>query len=75
MYLAVYVDDILVAAHSTAEVEEFETAFCKKVSRIKSGVATRYIGLDIERDRGRRTITLSQGPFTRELLRSERNSG
>jgi hypothetical protein len=74
LYLCVYVDDILVIGPpggSTVEMEAFEAAFAAKVSRIKSGPAIRFVGIDFSRDLVAKTITLRQQVFIADLLKSE----
>jgi hypothetical protein len=76
-YLCVYVDDILVIGHSGCELEmdAFDEGLRQRVHRIKSGPVQRFVGIDIARSRGARTVTLTQTPFLTELLKTEGMTG
>ena len=73
LYLCVYDNDILVigSSGSTVEIDSFEEAFKLRVSKIKSGPAVRFIGVELERNRGARTITVRQSQYVTSMLKSE----
>jgi hypothetical protein len=62
------VDDIIVTGNSPDEIRKtidyFATEF-KKISGL--GEINRFIGIDLIRDRAKRTITLSQSPYASQI--------
>jgi hypothetical protein len=71
-YVVVYVDDIIFTGNNEPELEkaiqEIGSQF-KKISDL--GEITRYIGVDIERDYEKHTISLSQVPYVETYLRDK----
>jgi hypothetical protein len=63
-----YVDDIIVTGNSPDEISKtidyFATEF-KKISDL--GEISRFIGIDLMRDRAKRTITRSQSPYASQI--------
>jgi hypothetical protein len=70
VYLGVYVDDILVLGN-LADCTSFEDDLRGRVTKIKTGEALRYTGIEIQRDRIARTVTLSQCPFIKSVVEQE----
>jgi hypothetical protein len=70
VYLGVYVDDILVIG-SLAGCTAFEDDLRGKVTKIKTGDVLRYTGIEIDRNRSARTVTLTQGPFIKGFVEVE----
>jgi hypothetical protein len=75
LYLCIYVDDILVIGSSKTAMDNFETAFGTRVTKVKSSEALRYVGISIRRNRATRTITISQGAFIADILQQEGMTG
>ena len=68
IYLLVYVDDILIAARSKADVEWVKKALADKFEAHDLGEAHYFLGIDIVRNRAARTVKLSQKRLTAELV-------
>ena len=68
VFLVVYVDDILVAANNTAAVQNAKREVLGRFKGRDLGEAGVYLGLEISRDRGAGTLTISQPAFTAQLL-------
>ena len=68
IFLLVYVDDILIAARSKADVEWVKQALTSKFEAHDLGEAHYFLGIDIVRDRAARTVKLSQKRLTSELV-------
>ena len=68
IYLLTYVDDILLVSASTALVDATKARLMHAFDARDLGEASYYLGMDIIRDRTARTITLSQGRLTADLL-------
>jgi hypothetical protein len=79
-FVVTYVDDIFVIRNSPDEIRKtidyFATEF-KKISDL--GEISRFIGINLIRDRAKRTITLSQASYASQIgaenSKSEGNSG
>jgi hypothetical protein len=79
-FVVTYVDDIVVTGNSPDEIrktiEYFATDF-KKISDV--GEISRFIGIDLIRDRATRIITLSQSPYVSQIgakhSKSDENTG
>jgi hypothetical protein len=56
-------------------MDNFEAAFGKRVTKVKSSEALRYVGLSIKRNRVTKTITISQGPFIADMIAQEEMTG
>jgi hypothetical protein len=74
VYLGAYVDDILLIG-KMQDCTDFEKELAGKVTKIKAGEALRYTGVEIKRDRAARTVTLSQGPFIKDMIEAEGLTG
>ena len=66
----IYVDNAIVAALSTNQIDKFyeDLASTFKVKII--GEPVRFLGCDITRNRATKTITISQKAYTQEILQS-----
>jgi hypothetical protein len=71
MYVATYVDDILTTALSVKELLQFEEALRGRVYKLNGGPLEKYIGMEVVRDRVKRTITLRQSQFLHEVVTKE----
>ena len=62
-YDLLYVDDLLIAAPSLNLIQAFKADFSRrfKIKDLRS--VSRIIGIDISRDRDRRTLTMSQAHY------------
>lgn len=67
-YLLIYVDDILIAAPTEADVEKIKEGLLATFEARDLGEATFFLGMDIRRDRQERTIKLSQERMTTALV-------
>ena len=66
--IAVYVDDLVVAAPSQDTVKMIESMLSSTYS-MKDAVILRFVlGIHVQRDRPRRTISLHQSSYTRSIL-------
>ena len=68
LYLAVYVDDILPASKSKALMADVKAKLMKSFDTRDLGPATQFLGMQIVRNRSKRTLTLSQERMTAEIL-------
>jgi len=70
LLLTCYVDDILISYHRNdgAEAAAFKARLMTRFSARDEGPVTRYLGLDVTRDRIQRTLTLSQEQYTLDVL-------
>ena len=79
MYLSSHVDDVLVSYSSEAIRVRFDEALRTFFGKMPNGEdrvtggdseVREYLGIAVERDRVKKTITLHQYPFIRKLLDS-----
>ena len=59
MYLLIYVDDMLIASNDEAEIEAFKRQLNYEFSMKDLGPAKKILGINIHRDRSKKTLTLS----------------
>ena len=68
--LIIYVDNILTAFPKTAAGralnEEFQAAYAKRFKYERRGVPTRFMGIEIKRDRENKKMSLTQTKYIRE---------
>jgi hypothetical protein len=70
--LCLYVDDILVIGSNLQQVQEFETLLSTKVMKLKIiGDTTRFVGVNIKRNREERKNYLSQEQFVSDIVINE----
>jgi hypothetical protein len=70
--LCLYVDDILIIGSNLQQVLEFETLLSSKVMKLKIiGDTTRFVGVNIKRNREERKIHLSQEQFVSDIVINE----
>ncbi|CAI7890387.1 unnamed protein product, partial [Closterium sp. NIES-53] len=67
-YILVYVDDLVFATADTAGLAHVKSELQKRHMCTDLGELRSYLGLQITRDRARRTITLSQSHMVQQLL-------
>eukprot|EP01035_Chromulina_nebulosa_P025366 gene25366-33109_t len=69
--VVVYVDDILFIGDDKAEIQEILTHVESRVTAMTTmGEVTRYIGVEIKRDRVNHTLSLSQQPFIDKIVKN-----
>ncbi|KXZ41602.1 hypothetical protein GPECTOR_370g152 [Gonium pectorale] len=68
VYVLLHVDDLLMAADTEAQLAEVKAALASAFEVKDLGVATRYLNMEIVRDRAARTLKLSQQSYAEELL-------
>ncbi|CAI6008485.1 unnamed protein product [Closterium sp. NIES-65] len=67
-YILVYVDDLVFATADTAELAYVKSELQKRHTCTDLGELRSYLGLQITRDRARRTITLTQSHMVQQVL-------
>ncbi|CAI7859464.1 unnamed protein product [Closterium sp. NIES-54] len=67
-YILVYVDDLVFATADTAGLAHVKSKLQKRHTRTDLGELRSYLGLQITRDRARRTITLTQSHMVQQVL-------
>ncbi|CAI5973716.1 unnamed protein product [Closterium sp. NIES-65] len=67
-YILVYVDDLIFATTYTAGLAYVKSELQKRHTCIDLGELRSYLGLQITRDRARRTITLTQSHMVHQVL-------
>ncbi|CAI7829862.1 unnamed protein product, partial [Closterium sp. NIES-54] len=67
-YILVYVDDLVFATSHTAGLAHVKSELQKRHTCTDLGELRSYLGLQISRDRARRTITLTQSHMVQQVL-------
>ncbi|CAI7847747.1 unnamed protein product [Closterium sp. NIES-54] len=67
-YILVYVDDLVFATADTARLAHVKSELQKRHTCTDLGELRSYLGLQITRDRARRTITLTQSHMVQQVL-------
>ncbi|CAI5978217.1 unnamed protein product [Closterium sp. NIES-65] len=68
LYILVYVDDLVFATADTAGLAYVKSELLKRHTCTDLGELRSYLGLQITRDRARRTITLTQSHMVQQVL-------
>jgi hypothetical protein len=68
MIVALYVDDLLLLSNSLAELTAFKLALSQRFAMKDLGEAQYILGLQIERNRAARTLSISQREYVSKLL-------
>jgi len=68
-YIAVYVDDLLIAGPSKEEIQKLKKALSKRFDMTDLGPSSYYLGMTITRDRKNQTIRLSQKGYIEKILK------
>jgi hypothetical protein len=63
-----YVDDLLIFGDSRAEVEKFKTQLKGKYDIDDKGDASYYLGVEIERNRTEKTLSIHQEKYIRDMI-------
>ena len=66
--IAIYVDDLLVAGSSMAEIKTIKVSLNRQFHMTDLGPCHFYLGMEVIRDRPRRTLRLSQEAYLRKVL-------
>ncbi|GJZ99349.1 retrotransposon protein, putative, ty1-copia subclass [Tanacetum coccineum] len=76
IYLLLYVDDMLIACKSKFEIEYTKGLLRKEFDMKELGPARKILGMEIVRDRGSRTLKVSQSGYVQKILNNYRvNNG
>lgn len=68
MYLALFVDDGLIACKSREVLDRIIEKLCQEFEIIL-GDSSSFVGMQIERDRKRKTVFVHQGEYVRRILK------
>ncbi|GJS90771.1 retrovirus-related pol polyprotein from transposon TNT 1-94 [Tanacetum coccineum] len=68
IYLLLYVDDMLIACKSKSEIEYTKGLLRKEFDMKELGPARKILGMEIVRDRGSRTLKVSQSGYVQKIL-------
>ncbi|EGD80067.1 hypothetical protein PTSG_13028 [Salpingoeca rosetta] len=70
MWVAVYVDDLLIFADSDSDMAAFKKAISKRFKMKDLGSPDICLGIKVQHDRKARTVTMSQEHYLRNVLES-----
>lgn len=68
MYIAVYVDDLLIVGPSIAEIKRIKRALRNRFQMTDLGPCSYYLGMSIQRDRQNRILYLSQEAYINKVV-------
>jgi hypothetical protein len=68
VYIAVYVDDLLIIGPSIAEIKKIKRSLRNRFQMTDLGPCSYYLGMSIQRDRQNRILYLSQEAYIHKLL-------
>jgi len=68
MYIAVYVDDLLIVGPSIAEIKRIKGALRNRFQMTDLGPCSYYLGMSIQRDRQNRILYLSQEAYINKVV-------
>jgi hypothetical protein len=68
LIVAIYIDDLLIFGKNKTKIQHFKDALNKRFSMKDMGACQWYLGIDVQRDRVHRTITLSQKAYIQKVL-------
>ena len=68
LFVAIYVDDLLIAGASLDEISALKTALSARFEMSDLGECRFYLGMEIIRDRPNRTLRLSQAGYLAKIL-------
>jgi len=68
MFIAVYVDDLLIIGADMSRIDKVKAELKSTFKMTDLGPASHYLGMEIRRDRGRRTLTLLQTTYLETVL-------
>jgi hypothetical protein len=67
--VAVYVDDLLLFGFDKRKIQNLKKALSERFEMEDLGACSWYLGIDIQRDRSQRIITLNQKTYIEKILR------
>ncbi|CCE29311.1 uncharacterized protein CPUR_03004 [Claviceps purpurea 20.1] len=68
LYVAIYVDDLLLAGPDLDDIKAVKAALSKRFEMEDLGECHHYLGMEIVRDRPNRTLRLNQRAYTQKIL-------
>ena len=68
--MLVYVDDMVIVARKLTEVQWFKTKIAEAYKAKDLGEIRKILGIEVTRDRKKRTITLDQTAYVDEIMKS-----
>lgn len=74
MYVAVYVDDLLIVGPSIAEIKKIKWSLRNRFQMTDLGPCSYYLGMCIQRDRQNRILYLSQQEYIDQVVHQFRVS-
>ena len=69
VYIAVFVDDLLIMGPSTKEIQHIKDSLEKRFEMTDLGPCAYYLGMSVRRDRQNRAIFLSQRAYIEKVIR------
>ena len=69
IYLAVYVDDLLIVGPKKSEIQKIKDALSERFQMTDLGPCTYYLGMSVRRDRPTRSLRLHQKGYIEKVLR------
>jgi hypothetical protein len=66
--IAIYVDDLLIAGASKSAIDQIKASLSKRFKMTDLGACHFYLGMEVTRDRPRRTLRLSQAAYIQKVL-------
>jgi hypothetical protein len=71
-FISLFVDDILLYCNSTNYINEIKNNISKHLTKLTSaGAVRKYIGIDIQRDRSKRVLTLEHSRYSNDYITKE----
>lgn len=67
--IALYVDDLMLACSSKQQMEQIIAKLNQHVELVDRGAISFYLGMEIERENGSKSISIHQRRYTEELLK------
>jgi hypothetical protein len=68
VYIAVYVDDLLIAGPSKAGIRKIKDALGQRFEMTDLGACTYYLGMSVTRDRRNRVLVLASADISRRYF-------
>jgi hypothetical protein len=67
IWVALYVDDLLIAANSLTELKQFKIDLAKSFKMKDLGAAEYVLGIQITRDRSQRSLSINQSRYIKDI--------
>jgi hypothetical protein len=68
VYVMTYVDDLLTAARAQSAIDDVKKMLEGRFKMKHQGKVSQYLGMHLERDRGNRTVSVSQSVYARAVV-------